>query len=180
MYDGSQGLCYGKNTRIEEIDFGSFHIWPESWRFKNGAQSEASWIRDHILIAKAGRQTPGPETLWNGEWVSWGPTLDTLAKPAVLGEFGSSRSDRAAQFDGWLNAVATDETFNPPGKQGDGALVWQIMCPLCKNHATRLEVIFPPVSNESAIVCKHAKVAKGDSGITCGPNYNYAPPESRR
>jgi mannan endo-1,4-beta-mannosidase len=172
MYDGSEGMCYGQNTRIADIDFGSFHIYPDDWQFKDGVRSEASWIRDHVLIAKAGQQTPEGDGRWADRWRSWGPAL---AKPAVLGEFGSGPADRPGRFDAWLKAIEADEPFDPPGKQGDGALVWQLTCPLCQNHAGSFDVLFPPVTGESTLVCTHAnRVSR--TAASCQPTHPYAPP----
>ncbi|HEV8675082.1 MAG TPA: cellulase family glycosylhydrolase [Methylomirabilota bacterium] len=140
MYDGSQGLCYTKNTKLPGIDFGSYHMYPESWRL--ASESEGPWITDHINIATA------------------------AGKPTVLGEFGSTRKDRYTRFESWLNAVESS--------QGAGALGWEIMCPICQNHATRLDVIFPPVTKESGTYCTHANRVNGwIPSAPCSPTQLY-------
>src|SRR5262249_11866785 len=41
MYDGSEGLCYTHNTKLANIDFGSFHMYPDDWGL--ASESAAPW-----------------------------------------------------------------------------------------------------------------------------------------
>jgi mannan endo-1,4-beta-mannosidase len=126
MYDGSAGVCYTNNIKLADVDFGSYHMYPDDWPLAN--ESETPWITDHINIATANR------------------------KPTVLGEFGAG-TNQASRFERWLNAVESG--------RGAGALGWQIICPVCKNQSSQLDVIFPPVTAESGTYCMHANRVNG-------------------
>jgi hypothetical protein len=60
----------------------------------------------------------------------------SLGKPLVVGEFGFSTNPLPV-FDSWLS------TFE--AEQGAGALVWQLICPVCVNHGG-LDTVYPPAT----------------------------------
>jgi mannan endo-1,4-beta-mannosidase len=81
LFDGSTGVAFAANCVIPSIDFGSCHLYPESWNLQFGAGN--AWIRDHIRIARAAR------------------------KPLLLGEFGV-RSQKIPTYDSWLTTSVLD------------------------------------------------------------------------
>ncbi|VEU83309.1 cellulase family glycosylhydrolase [Acholeplasma hippikon] len=85
IYDGSEGVDFEKVLALEKIDFGTFHLYPESWGINH---SHMEWGRkfiiDHINVGK------------------------TLNKPVVLEEFGISANlgrNRELIYTDWLTAV---------------------------------------------------------------------------
>ena len=62
LFNGSKGTSYIENTSLDNIDYASFHLYPDSWRFEPLAGN--TWINDHIDIS------------------------DIYQKAALLGEFG--------------------------------------------------------------------------------------------
>jgi mannan endo-1,4-beta-mannosidase len=81
LFDGTAGAAFTRNAMIREIDFGSCHLYPESWGITNAAGSV--WIRDHIRISRS------------------------LGKPLLVGEFGV-RQQRAATYASWLTTALLD------------------------------------------------------------------------
>lgn len=81
LFDGSAGVAFSANSVIPSIDFGSCHLYPESWGLPYNAGN--AWIRDHIRIARASR------------------------KPLLVGEFGV-RTQKAATYDSWLTTALLD------------------------------------------------------------------------
>lgn len=61
-FNGYEGTSFTDNTAIEDIDYSSFHLYPDAWGFEPLAGN--TWISDHVNIT-------------NG-----------FNKPALLGEFG--------------------------------------------------------------------------------------------
>jgi hypothetical protein len=62
LFNGSKGTSYVENSAINNIDYASFHLYPDSWNFEPLAGN--TWINDHIDIS------------------------GTYQKAALLGEFG--------------------------------------------------------------------------------------------
>ncbi|MDP9000992.1 MAG: cellulase family glycosylhydrolase [Myxococcota bacterium] len=55
-YDGSDGVDHEALLAIQHIDFGTYHLYPDSWGQSLGWASQ--WIEDHIQAArKAGKPT---------------------------------------------------------------------------------------------------------------------------
>lgn len=92
LFDGTAGVSFRQNIVTAPIDFASCHLYPESWNLPYSAG--ATWIRDHARLGRA------------------------AGKPVLVGEFGA-RTQRAAVYESWLNAVLYDGAA--------GALVWQIL-----------------------------------------------------
>ncbi len=78
LFDGTAGVSFSANTNVPSVDFGSIHLYPESWGITNGAGG--AWIRDHIHVAAV------------------------EGKPMVVGEFGV-RELKAATYDSWLTTA---------------------------------------------------------------------------
>ena len=83
MFNGSVGIAFGKNIRLDAIDVGSIHFYPEDWGFTPGAVS--NWIRDHQRLALAQK------------------------KPLLIGEVGI-RKQRVPFFDAVSSAAFTENT----------------------------------------------------------------------
>lgn len=81
LFDGSAGAAFTRNTMITEIDFGSCHLYPDSWGVRRAAGN--AWIRDHIRIARS------------------------QGKPLIVGEFGV-REQRTATYASWLTTALLD------------------------------------------------------------------------
>jgi mannan endo-1,4-beta-mannosidase len=101
-YDGSQGSDFEAFLEISSVDFGSFHMYPESWGKTNDFAE--SWIKDHLdCCARAN-------------------------KPALLEEFGlRDASSRNAVYAGWLSQFndrrgAGDLFWMLAAEQDDGTL----------------------------------------------------------
>ncbi|KAL4863200.1 mannan endo-1,4-beta-mannosidase B [Aspergillus spectabilis] len=49
-YDCSEGVDFVKNLEIDTLDYGTFHLYPESWGYEYAWGSE--WVRQHDAIGK--------------------------------------------------------------------------------------------------------------------------------
>ncbi|KAK3339163.1 beta-1,4-endoglucanase [Neurospora tetraspora] len=49
-YQPSEGVDFVKNLAIKDLDFGTFHFYPQSWGLSNAAG--AAWIKDHASACK--------------------------------------------------------------------------------------------------------------------------------
>ncbi|KAL4907764.1 mannan endo-1,4-beta-mannosidase B [Aspergillus multicolor] len=49
-YDCSEGVDFVKNLEIETLDYGTFHLYPESWGYEYAWGSD--WVRQHDAIGK--------------------------------------------------------------------------------------------------------------------------------
>lgn len=87
-YEGNHWL---KLSALEAVDYGTFHLYPQSWN-QNAAPISwgTSWIQDHLKLGRS-----------------------TLQKPVVLEEFGlkvaasttvGDEATREQGYDAWLNA----------------------------------------------------------------------------
>ena len=101
-YDGSQGADFEAFMDIPTIDFGAFHLYPETW----GKETDFGdyWIKDHIdCCARAD-------------------------KPALLEEYGlKDRTARDSAYQSWLDAIynlggAADLFWMLAAEQDDGTL----------------------------------------------------------
>lgn len=114
LYNGFEGTDFDALLALKDIDYGTYHLYPESW----GISAEAvtgwgvKWIKDHVDSGKA------------------------LKKPVVLEEYGISASggqNRLAIYDLWNNTVlesdgagsmywiltaSNDKEFGEPGADG--------------------------------------------------------------
>lgn len=81
LFDGTPGISFRKNIVTATIDFGSCHLYPETWNLPYSAGT--TWIRDHVRLARV------------------------AGKPLVVGEFGV-RAERPAVYESWLNATLYD------------------------------------------------------------------------
>lgn len=77
LLNGYKGTSFYENSSIKNIDYASFHLYPNGWRIHPGAG--AMWIEDHQRIA------------------------ESFEKPALLGEFGL-KQDRT-YYRNWLKEL---------------------------------------------------------------------------
>lgn len=64
LYDGRYGVDWAANLAVPEIDFGTYHFYPQHWGYGKRLEFGKRWIEDHERVAAQ------------------------LGKPAVLEEFG--------------------------------------------------------------------------------------------
>ena len=50
-YDGADGVDHAAFLALQHVDFGTFHLYPESWGHRTSWGSQ--WIEDHIQAAQA-------------------------------------------------------------------------------------------------------------------------------
>ena len=99
-YDGSQGTDFEAFLGIPDLDFGSFHLYPETWG-KDGDFGDY-WISDHI------------------------ESCDRAGKPAILEEYGiRNTAIREEVYARWLDAIlnnggAGDLVWMLAADQNDG------------------------------------------------------------
>jgi hypothetical protein len=56
LYDGGRGVDCEAFLRIPEIDFGTFHLYPQSWNQKDPIMFGMRWIEEHLAAGeKAGK-----------------------------------------------------------------------------------------------------------------------------
>jgi mannan endo-1,4-beta-mannosidase len=97
MYTGHEGTDYDALLRLPNIDYGTYHLYPEAWGIL--ADAVQGWgvqfIEDHIEAARA------------------------VGKPAVLEEYGilaNGGQNRIAVYDAWNRTVLESG--------GAGSMVW--------------------------------------------------------
>jgi mannan endo-1,4-beta-mannosidase len=141
--NGSSGDDTLALTAIPQIDYMSYHLYPDSWG-KDSAWG-AQWIAAHNIAARV------------------------LGKPAVLGEFGSAdKTTRNTVYQQWADAFTLTggaglESWMLADKQDDGTLYpdydgYTVYCPspICQaltNAGVRLatgQLYFPPVADNDA------------------------------
>lgn len=107
LYDGSEGVDFEAVLALDAIDFGTYHLYPESWGINH---SHMEWGRkfiiDHINVGK------------------------NLNKPVILEEFGISANlgrNRELIYTDWLKAVYDHD--------GAGVLFWMYASIDTSEHA---------------------------------------------
>ena len=82
-YSGYEGVDFAANLAIETLDYGTLHLYPNSWNYNYTWGSE--WILQHDAIGKL------------------------LGKPVVLEEYGSpDPSTHVALTKPWQDTVVSD------------------------------------------------------------------------
>lgn len=103
-YQGQEGADHEALLRIANIDYGTFHLYPDHWG--TGIEFETNWINDHLALArKAG-------------------------KPTVLEEYGTlvKRNANLQITWGWDRRKAAYSEWNDRVLSGGGAgaLFWML------------------------------------------------------
>ncbi len=79
---GDEGHITEPFLEISEIDFGTFHLYPEAWKKRDPVAFGLHWIEQHLA---AGR---------------------SAGKPMLLEEYGiTSKAERNRIYSAWLNAI---------------------------------------------------------------------------
>jgi mannan endo-1,4-beta-mannosidase len=102
LYDGSHGVDWAANLAIPDVDFGTYHFYPQVWGHAHDLNFATRWITDHQTVAAG------------------------LNKPAVMEEFGlsldninvKSPADRNQWFGRWMQTVRDTGTA--------GSLLWML------------------------------------------------------
>lgn len=80
LLNGYKGTSFVENTALENIDYSSFHLYPDSWGLEPLAGN--TWINDHISIS------------------------NNFGKPALLGEFGVI-AEKVKAYSVYLKTIRT-------------------------------------------------------------------------
>lgn len=102
-YDGSEGVDHAAFLASKHIDFGTFHLYPESWGHRTSWASQ--WIEDHISAAQA------------------------AGKPTLLEEYGiiARRDSQGAVTDDSRRRRAYQRWHEVVAKRGgNAALFWML------------------------------------------------------
>ncbi|KAJ3746679.1 mannanase [Lentinula detonsa] len=82
VYQGSLGIDFNANLNISTLDFGTFHLYPESWGEVDSPGSFGSqWIEDHATAMMASN------------------------KPVIMEEFGVTIANQNDTYSGWYSTV---------------------------------------------------------------------------
>ena len=52
LYDGTYGVDWEANLAITNIDFGTYHFYPQNWGFGDDLGIAARWIGDHAQVGR--------------------------------------------------------------------------------------------------------------------------------
>jgi mannan endo-1,4-beta-mannosidase len=103
-YKANDGVDHAALLALPEVDFGTFHMYPEDWRV--GPEWADQWIRDHLEIA------------------------DDLGKPTLLEEYGIKvkRDAAGAIVEGLRERESSYRRWNELMLRGGGAgsLFWML------------------------------------------------------
>jgi mannan endo-1,4-beta-mannosidase len=83
IFNGLKGISFKSNTEIKDIDYGSAHLYNETWNLND--ISGNIWIQDHKRIC------------------------NFINKPFLLGEYGS-RKDKLQTYKKWINSILFSKT----------------------------------------------------------------------
>ncbi|MGN1281339.1 MAG: cellulase family glycosylhydrolase [Succinivibrio sp.] len=107
-YNGNDGIDWDKNITLPNINYGTLHLYPETWVKPEIEQWGSKWIRDHAVAARR------------------------ADKPVVLEEYGVTATapiDRAFVYKRW-----TDVSY----KEGLAGTMFWILTSSDPNQADRL------------------------------------------
>ncbi|OCH95076.1 glycoside hydrolase [Obba rivulosa] len=79
-YQGGEGIDFNANLNISTIDFGTFHLYPQSWGESEPSTWGSQWITDHSTSQKSAN------------------------KPVIVEEFGST-SDQEDVYTAWYSTI---------------------------------------------------------------------------
>jgi mannan endo-1,4-beta-mannosidase len=104
LYDGTYGVDFEAVLAIEQIDFGTYHFYPQQWGLSGNLEFAGQWIADHIAAGKLAN------------------------KPVVLEEYGLKIDGRCVnsplERDRWLRRWRESVQY----MGGGGALLWMLGC----------------------------------------------------
>lgn len=102
-YDGSEGVDHAALLALKHIDFGTYHLYPETWGHRTSWASQ--WIEDHIAAAQS------------------------AGKPTLLEEYGiiARRDSQGAVTDDTRRRKAYERWHDVVLKRGgNAALFWML------------------------------------------------------
>jgi mannan endo-1,4-beta-mannosidase len=102
LYDGRYGVDCEAFLAVPDIDFGTFHLYPEAWKQPDPIQFGVQWIEEHLA---AGRKAGKPILL-----EEYGMTVGADGQSSVL--------TRNFVYSYWLQTVLSE--------RGAGDLAWMI------------------------------------------------------
>ena len=83
-YNVTDGVDHARLTALPNIDFGTYHLYPQGWGQSPADTWGTQWVNDHNSVGT------------------------TLSKPEIIEEFGSTdQAGRDATYTAWTNAVRT-------------------------------------------------------------------------
>ena len=104
LYNGNYGVDFEAVLALEDIDFGTYHFYPQQWSLSDNLEFAEQWIRDHIAAGKRAN------------------------KPVVLEEYGlkvdGRRVKSVLERDRWLRHW---REFVQQ-MDGGGTLLWMLGC----------------------------------------------------
>jgi len=96
LYSGSEGVDFDANLAISSIDFGTFHLYPESWgQTSNPTAFGTQWITDHSTSQKSAN------------------------KPVIMEEFGVTDTQLSTYTTWYSNVLSTGLTGDLIWQAGD-------------------------------------------------------------
>ncbi|KZP21648.1 glycoside hydrolase family 5 protein [Athelia psychrophila] len=117
-YQGNSiGIDFAANLAISSLDFGTFHLYPESWGETSNPSSSAwgsAWIAAHAAIQKSvGKPTLieefGVTTNQVAVYTAWYAEIESSGlSGALIWQAGSTLSNGATPNDGYAVYPATD------------------------------------------------------------------------
>lgn len=80
VFSWIDGTSFTQNIALPDIDWGSLHLYPDTWSWLDPTSDGVNWIADHVKIARA------------------------RGKPLLLAEYGLERSSHSI-YKTWLDTV---------------------------------------------------------------------------
>ncbi|KAJ7120056.1 CEL4a mannanase [Mycena epipterygia] len=114
MYQGSAGIDFAANMKISTLDFGTFHMYPQSWSETNTVPWGTQWITDHAT------------------------TMKSANKPVIMEEFGiDNSSTRASTYSTWQ--AGSQLTNGPTANDGYAIYPTDPVYAVMQSHAAALK-----------------------------------------
>ncbi|KAJ6557504.1 mannanase [Mycena capillaripes] len=130
VYQGTEGIDFAANMKISTLDFGTFHMYPQSWGESNTVPWGTQWITDHATVMKSAN------------------------KPVIIEEFGitGDATSRNATYATWY------QTMISTGLTGD--LIWQAGSQLTNSPTPNDGYAIFPTDPVYALMKSHAAALK--------------------
>lgn len=115
-YDGSSGVDFLANLHIATLDYGTFHLYPDSWGYSYAWGNE--WIRQHdqvggevgkpVVLEEYGAPFPGNHTPYYRPWQE--TVLGSGVAADQVWQFGTYDLSVPAAYLGDVNSIYYNET----------------------------------------------------------------------
>jgi mannan endo-1,4-beta-mannosidase len=137
-YDGSEGVDHAALLGLEHVDFGTYHLYPDTW--KQSLRWSSRWIEDHIEAARlAGKPTLLEEYGVVAGRDATGTILEASRRSRAYRrwhELIEKRGGNAALF--WMLAGYDDEHGKYPDYDHFELYADDSMIPIITTFATRM------------------------------------------